>query len=177
MEAVDSQHLHIVHYLLSHGAATDYSDKYGRTAVMIAIESRNLAILKVLLVYKSDVQLQMKKSKYSALHITCKIQLKGFTLQLLNYGANIHLLDSKRCTPLDYITDEVDKQHVIDAYSNYLQWKRKEAFVIFLYRADFRQCKSSGTNVSLPHKGFKSTSDTNRCFQNSLVTDLVASFL
>ena len=103
--------------LLERGAPVDERDDQGSTALMYSASGGKPTIVKELIVYKADVNLQDYEKRRTPLHWAIRMRKggikkdgkqndKGAVLEILKIllvaGANPKIKDAKKCTPIDW---------------------------------------------------------------------------
>ncbi|HEY5910392.1 MAG TPA: ankyrin repeat domain-containing protein [Verrucomicrobiae bacterium] len=101
--------------LLEHGADPNARDPLGRTALMVAAESRDKQSLELLLSHKADTNAKTPQSEMSALHfLALSATFSGATAdvppmarELIAAGADPNVQDANGRTPLKYLSQHI----------------------------------------------------------------------
>ena len=92
--------IRILQELLEHGSCVDLQDSWGHTPLMVAINSKSIECVKLLLQYKASTDI--RDYMYSATPLQMALQGRFYDVirLLLDYGADTNITASKLSTPL-----------------------------------------------------------------------------
>ena len=92
---------HILHEILRHGPDVNARDSWGCTPLMVAISSRSIDCVELLVKYGADLELREYYYNATSLQIALHNRLYDVISLLLDYGADINVTGSKKFpTPL-----------------------------------------------------------------------------
>lgn len=111
MWAVERGRLCVVKRAMKQCVYLEAEDCDGWTAVMYAAVRGNYDICKVLLHYGADLN-HITKELFTALHLAAVNGLIEICLLLIKAGANPYAIDVYKKTPLDYITNKLERDKV-----------------------------------------------------------------
>ena len=99
--AAQTGHAQCVEVLIGHQAGVDQQNTFsGRTALMDAIENKNLAFVETLLRHHANPNIQTFKTRSTALMIACACDFPEAIPVLLSHGADEYLVNSEGKTAL-----------------------------------------------------------------------------
>lgn len=97
----------MIMFLLEKGANPNQPDADFNSPLMIAIQSNNFKIAKILIQAEADCEMP-NKNKLTPLHFACKYGNKEIVEILLNKNVDVNVIDNTDSSPLYYAVDRQD---------------------------------------------------------------------